>query len=85
MTNFEQKIELHKGGALSAKKEDAYRQILPADDARNPITRLLLQNAFEFREEDRKSGIDSHYAEFNDQSLSTHGGEESVVLLSDRI
>lgn len=84
MIDFE-KIELHKAGAVSATEEDAYWQIGLADDAQNATTYLLVQNAFEYTDEDRANGMDSHYVELNDQSLSNYGGIESVVLLRDRI
>ncbi len=84
MMDFE-KIQLHKAGAVSATEEDAYWQIGFTDDAQNPATYLLVQNAFEFTDEERANGMDSHYVELNDQSLSNYGGIESVVLLRDRI
>ena len=56
-----------------------------ADDADRPATYLICQNAFEYDDEDRCHGMDSHYVELNDQCQSAYGGVEQVVLWRDRI
>lgn len=78
-------IEFYPAGAVSATTEDGYWQVAFADDAMNPTTYLICQNAFDYDEEDRRNGMDSHYVELNDQSQSAYGGVDHVVLWRDRV
>lgn len=75
----------HLAEVVSATTEEGYWQIAFADDAHRPTTYLICQNAFEYDEEDRRAGMDSHYVELNDQSQSAYGGIECVVLWRDRV
>lgn len=78
-------VIFHPAMAVSATTEDGYWQIAFADDAHRPATYLICQNAFEYDEEDRRAGMDSHYVELNDQSQSAYGGVERVMLWRDRV
>ena len=79
-------ILLHAHAAVvSATTEEGCWQVAFADNRDDPTTYLICQNAFEYDDEDRQNGTDSHYVELNDQSLSAYGGVDRVLLQRDRM
>lgn len=77
--------EFHQAGSVLATEEDGYWQIAFADEPAHPTTYLICQNAFEYDDQDRQSGMDTHYVELNDQSQSAYGGVVQVTLWRGRI
>jgi hypothetical protein len=71
-----------KAAVVTAEKNDreAYFQVGLADHPNNPKAYVILQKAFEFDAQDRKTGMDGHYIEINDQSCSSYKGCLRVTL-----
>jgi hypothetical protein len=65
---------------ITVSDEETYLLIGFADHEFDTRAYIMLQQAYEFDEQDRTLGMDTVYIERDDQSQSTYGGIEQVML-----